>query len=237
MSDGPSHDDNLDGWSPAQLAQRCAAEQERYHQHLPSDDQYCLALFHRAMYQRDELAWSLIYQQFTPTLLAWLYQHRYAKLVLAQEKPDSLVNAAFGNFWRSTAASGAYTQRFLTLAGILGYLKMCLNTAVIDEMRRIQAHQHEESGDPDPPPVDSPDHLGAQELWGLIERALPDRRELLVARLLFKFDYRPREVVQLFPKDFPTAQEVHRLTRNVLDRLRRNPALVRWLETQKGRFP
>ncbi len=236
MSDGPSHDNDLDGLSPAQLAQRCAAEQERYHQHLPSDDRYCLALFHRAIYQRDEFAWSLIYQQFMPTLLAWLYQHHYAKLVLAQEKPDSIVNAAFSNFWRSTAASAAHTQQFRTLAGTLKYLKVCLNTAVVDEKRRIQAHQHEEAEALVPPPVVPPDRLSAQELWRLVERALPDRRELLLARLLFVYEYKPREVAQRFPRDFPTAQDVHRLTRNVLDRLRRNPALLRWLEAQRGRF-
>lgn len=234
----PAGSDDLHSLTPDELARRCAAEQERYHQGLASDDRYCLALFQRAMYGHDEFAWSLIYQRFSPTLLAWLHKHRYANAVLAQGEPDSFVTAAFGKFWQATAAPGMDSKRFPTLAAALEYLKRCLNSAVMDAMRQLEARQREESlENVDTKETGDKTSESAQELWDILERALPDRRERRLAYLLFVLDYKPREVAQLFPRDFPTAQEVYRMTRNMLDRLRRNPSLLSWLETQKGRSP
>jgi hypothetical protein len=231
MSDGSRQDDDLAGWTPHRLAQRCAVEQERYHQRLPSDDRYCLALFLRAIHQRDELAWSLIYQQFAGTVLGWLRQHPCANRVLAQEESEAFVTAAFRKFWLATAAPDAATPRFLTLTSTLAYLRSCLNSAVLDEMRHLYARQREEPLEHiSKTPANDITHQSAQELWTLIERALPQRRERLLVYLLFVLELKPREVARHAPKDFPTVQEVYRLARNILDRLRRNPALRRWLE-------
>jgi hypothetical protein len=224
--------DDLASWNLTQLAQRCAAEQQRYRQHAPSDDRYCLELFLRAIHQRDELAWDLIYRQFTPTVLAWLRQHSCANRLRAQDEPDTYVTAAFHKFWLATSSPGAATPHFLTLASVLAYLRSCLNSVVLDEMRQIQARQREEPLEyAHDAAIDAPAHSSAQELWALIERALPDRRERRLVYLLFVLELKPRDVVRMAPDDFPTAQEVYRLTRNILDRLRRNPALLAWLES------
>ena len=104
----------------------------------------------------------------------------------------------------------------------------------MDEVRKQKARQLEISlGDVNLSGGDDPIDDHADRLWELIERALPDRRERLLAYLLFVQKLKPREVVRLAPKDFPTAQEVYRLARNILDRLRRNPLLLRWLEENR----
>ncbi len=234
MSKGLDQDD-LASWNPAQLAQRCAVEQQHYHQHAPSDDRYCLELFLRAIHQRDELAWDLIYHQFSGTVVGWFHQHPCANRLRNQEEPDAYVTAAFRKFWLATASPGAVTPRFSTLASVLAYLRSCLNSVVLDEMRQIQSRQREEPLEHSinttaEEPVHQPP---VQELWTLIERALPDRRERRLVYLLFVLDLKPRDVVRLAPQDFPTAQEVYRLTRNVLDRLRRNPALRAWTESSE----
>ncbi len=230
MFNGPRQDD-LASWSSSQLAQRCAVEQDHYHQRAHSDDRYCLALFLRAIHQRDEQAWALLYQQFSSTVLGWLRQHTCAMRVLEYEEPDAYVTDAFQRFWRATTSSATPQPRFLTLASALAYLRTCIDCAVQDKMRQLKKRQLEESLDTilDIPAGES--FSGSvHELWTLIERALPDRRERRLVHLLFVLGYEPRDLVRMAPKDFPTAQEVYRLTRNVLDRLRRNPALRAWLE-------
>ena len=233
MPNGHDQDD-LASWNPAQLAQRCAAEQQLFRQHTPSDDRYCLELFLRAIRQRDERAWDVIYQQFSGTVLGWLRQHPCASRLRDHDEPDAYITAAFRKFWLATASPGAATPHFATLASVLAYLRSCLNSVVLDEMRQIQARQREE-------PLDlasnsaaaEPAHQSIQELWVLIERALSDRRERRLVYLLFVLELKPRDIVQEAPHDFPSAQEVYRLTRNVLDRLRRNPALRAWIESNK----
>jgi hypothetical protein len=229
MADDAS--DNLASWDAHQLAQRCAAQQQRFHQHQPSDDRYCLELFLRALYRRDELAWSLAYQQFFGTVLAWVHQHPCANLVLAYEEAETYATEAFSRFWVATRSDGDAPPRFPTLASILAFLKVCVNSVMLDKVRWLHTRQREGPLDPSIPlPTPPPGGRPEQELWALVERALPDRRERRLAYLLFVLDLKPREIVRAAPQDFPTAQEVYRLTRNILDRLRRNPALRRWRE-------
>ena len=125
MVDDPS--DDLASMDDHQLAQRCAAEQQCYRQHQLSDDRYCLELFLRALYRRDELAWSLVYQQFFGTVLAWVHQHPCTNLVLTNEKPETYASEALSRFWVATRSSDDALPRFPTLASILAYLKVCLN--------------------------------------------------------------------------------------------------------------
>ena len=233
MSNGLDQDD-LASWNPAQLAQRCAGEQLLYRQHAPSDDRYCLELFRRAIRLRDERAWDLVYHQFSGTVLGWLRQHPCSNRLPDHAEPDVYVTDAFRKFWLATASPGAATPNFATLASVLAYLRSCLNSVVLDEMRQIQARQREE-------PLEGSSYIAAEEpashsaegLWALIERALPDRRERRLVYLLFVLDLKPREVTRAAPQDFPSAQEVYRLTRNILDRLRRHPALRAWLESDQ----
>ena len=228
MDDAPR--DILASLDVLQLAHRCAAQQQLYHQRQPSDDRYCLELFHRALHQHNEHAWSLLYEQFSGTLLAWVHQHRCARLALEREEADTLTHAAWTKLWVATTSTRGKKPDFSTLASILTYLKKCLNSVVLDEVRRQKARQVEVPlTDVDLSRNDDPGDDPAASLWELVERALPDRRERLLAYLLFVQKLKPREVVRLAPQDFPTAQEVYRLARNILDRLRRNPLLLRWL--------
>ncbi len=237
MPEGHDQDD-LAAWTPAQLAQRCAAEQQLFRQRTPSDERYCLELFLRAIRQRDERAWDLIYQQFSGTVLGWLRRHPCANRLQDLDAPDTYITAAFQKLWQATVVPGPTTPKFTTLASILAYLRSCLNSVVLDEIRRIDAHPPEVPIDPVIPlPAKDTSTLSAQELWALIERALPDRRERRLVYLLFVQELKPAALVQEAPQDFPNAKEVYRLTRNVLDRLRRNPALRAWMESSKSSSP
>jgi hypothetical protein len=230
MPEGPDHDD-LAAWTPAQLAQQCAAEQQLFRQRTSSDERYCLELFLRAIRQRDERAWDLVYQQFSGTVLGWLRRHPCANRLQDLDAPDTYITAAFQKLWQATALPSLTTPKFTTLASILAYLRSCLNSIVLDEMRRIDAHPPEVSLEPAINiPAKETSTFSAQELWALIERALPDRRERRLVYLLFVLELKPGDIVRESPQDFPSAKEVYRLTRNVLDRLRRNPALRSWME-------
>lgn len=233
MPEGLDQDD-LAAWTSDQLAQRCAAEQQVFRQRAPSDERYCLELFLRAIRQRDERAWDLIYQQFSGTVLGWLRRHPCANRLQDLDTPDTYITAAFQKLWQATVHPGLNTPEFKTLASVLTYLKMCINSIVLDEIRRMDAHPPEVSLEPAITiPAKDTSILSAQELWTLIERALPDRRERRLVYLLFVQELKPGEVVRESPQDFPSAREVYRLTRNVLDRLRRNPALRAWMENSQ----
>lgn len=57
----------------------------------------------------------------------------------------------------------------------------------------------------------------AANMWGSVQRALPDVREQRLAFLLFNCGLKPREVVSHCPHEFCDVQEVYRLRRNILE--------------------
>jgi hypothetical protein len=46
--------------------------------------------------------------------------------------------------------------------------------------------------------------------------------------LLFHCNLKPREIVRLRPQEFPDVTEVHRMKRNIVDRLARSADLIRY---------
>ena len=68
----------------------------------------------------------------------------------------------------------------------------------------------------------------AGEVWEAIRGLLPDEREQRVAYLLYHCGLKPREIVSFCPQEFSEVREVYRLRRNIVHRLLRNAASIRW---------
>ena len=84
---------------------------------------------------------------------------------------------------------------------------------------------------PDPgfagePAVEDQDE--GSELWEVIRDMLPSERERRLAFLLYQCNLKPREIVRLRPQEFPDVTEIHRMKRNIVDRLARNADLIRY---------
>jgi hypothetical protein len=210
------------------LAERCAAEQACFRQRLAVDERAGLELFWRAIQQRDEVAWALVYQQWKGLLLHWLLRHPAARLVLEQESSVSYLTATLMKFWQATSGAKRSQPEFGTLSDILSYPQRCLNSVVLDAVRQMRARQQEVSEEViAEEAVNQPEPSG-DVLWRCIERALPDTRERRLMYLRYVLSYRPREVAAMYPAEFPQVERVYQMERNVLERLSRHPALARW---------
>ena len=62
-----------------------------------------------------------------------------------------------------------------------------------------------------------------------IAAEVQDEAERRVAYLCFVLDLKPREVQERHPELYATVDDVYRIKRNLLDRLRRNPAIRAFL--------
>ena len=195
-----------------------------------SDERFCLELFSRAIAVRNEGAWACIYQQFAPLVLTWVNQHQSAMKLLAQDGCAPLVNAAFAKF--SQAMIPAKMDNFDSLAAILKYLKMCVHSVIADEVRSRQARQYEETLEliehepaSDDPADDVVSNISAQGLWQVIQEELNGEHERILMYLAYGQGMKPGEISSQHTRLFPTVQDVYRIKRNVLERLRRNRRL------------
>lgn len=209
------------------LADHCSNEVNNYRRGEPSDEQYAMELFRRALQQRDSLAWEVVQQLFGETVLRWMRGHPLRKVACYFDSEENYRDQAFARFWLATA--GKQETRFKTLAGALQYLRASLHGTILDTLRAYSRPQEvalPEPGAPGEPFANESDD--SRELWEVIEGLLPNDRERRLAYLLFHCHLKPREIVHFCSDEFSEVQEVYRLRRNIFERLLRNADIIRW---------
>lgn len=239
VSEQPTHSQgaSLQTFSINELARCCSEETNKFLKQSVSNDRYCLELFRRAIVKRDDDAWACIYQQYAPLVLTWVTQHQSAAPMLGQDGSAPLVNAAFAKF--AQALTPAKMDHFDSLAAILKYLKMCVHSVVADEVRARQSRQYEETLEliehepaSDDPADDVISSITAQGLWQVIQEELNGEDERLLIYLAYIHGMKPGEISSQHRRLFPTVDDVYRIKRNVLERLRRNRRLQLLLKHQ-----
>jgi DNA-directed RNA polymerase specialized sigma24 family protein len=199
----------------------------------PSHDAAGVELFRRAIDDGDEQAWSAVVALYSGLLIAQAGRRVVRSLV--GEDDGFCVDRAFQRFWRATRTNGLHD--FKDLASILKYLKMCLWSVLLDEARQRKRQAclslddvpaaAQLSGDP---AALVTGHLTSRELWQAIDAELLDDRERVIARLSFVAGLTPREILARHADRFASVTDIYRLKRNVVERLRRSPAIKRLLD-------
>ncbi|HYB02792.1 MAG TPA: hypothetical protein VED37_21370 [Ktedonobacteraceae bacterium] len=212
------------------LADRCMREIEKYRRKEPYDDRYCLEIFHRAMVQHDQDAWDILQKRFSPIVRAWVRNHAQRDAACRHQSEEDYVQDTFVRAWQ---ASTRNIVAFGSMAAALCYLKLCLQGAVIDNLRAYSRPKEIPLPDPgsDTHYTEEPateDDYEDSDLWDAIKSLIPDKRECRLAYLLYVNGLKAREIVRLLPHEFNDIQEVYRLTRNITERLIRHRDTIRW---------
>jgi len=125
------------------------------------------------------------------------------------------------------------TRQYTTLAALLKYLKMCVHSVIADEVRSRQTRQYEETLEAieqepatDDPAEDVIAGLSMQHLWQVIQGELHGEDERLLIYLAYVQGLKPAEICAQQRHFFATVEDVYRVKRNVLERLRRNRRLL-----------
>jgi DNA-directed RNA polymerase specialized sigma24 family protein len=203
-----------------ELARGCREETSRYLRGESFSEHACFELFRRAVVERDDAAWECVYAQYAALARIWLN---------AGMDEDDGVNAAFERFWRAVDAEKF--SRFGSLAAVLSYLKMCVRTTVLDYVRAqsrsaaaidldaipaisAQAHGQAAVGD----------RMDAADLWRQVGEIVQDERERRLVYLSYVVGLSPREIHARHAHEFPRMEDIYRIKRGALDRLRRSAA-------------
>jgi hypothetical protein len=209
------------------LADRCMSEINNYRRGEPSNDQYSLEIFRRAMLERDNAAWALLEDRFKDFLLGSFRRHPRSEAASRLDSPENYVARAFARFW--LAAVHNQQLKFTTLAAALHYLRGCLNSTIVDALRaysRAKEVALPEPGFAGEPAVE--DHDDGRDLWEAISGFLSSERERRLAYLLYHCNLKPREIVRVCPQEFHEVKEIYRLRRNIVERVRRDVDQIRW---------
>jgi hypothetical protein len=229
-----SHQTDFRSLTLAGVAHRCSQETERFfHQHS-YDPRYCFELFYRAIVERNQRAWDLVYVQYRPLVTGWVERH--PAFANSGEETQYFVNRAFEKMW--AALPPEKFGRFPDLKSILRYLQMCVHSAIVDFMRlkeqetllhddqRLEAGREASESIVEQHVFTS---IKRQELWHYLNGQLKNDKERRVVYGMFFLALKPRELYAQFQDTFQNIQEVYRIKENLIARLRRDSELRQFL--------
>jgi DNA-directed RNA polymerase specialized sigma24 family protein len=221
----------------AELVQATRGEIAQFLRGQPTDDVYGLALFRRAIAVRDDQAWSGLYTLYRAVVDSWIARQAPA---LCYEDRESLVNGTFAKFHRSIGPERI--ARFCSVRALPAYLKRCAWSVTTDFRRSQQARSREEpleSTDLEESVLDDPaeivgSQLAGQELWQLLWREATSAEERLILQFVCALGRSPRQLQQAYPALFQSVEDIYRIKRNLIERLRRNRWLLAHLAEKPG---
>ncbi len=219
--------------SLAELGRRCREETLRFLRAEPRDDSFCFEVFERAVVRREDDAWATIVAQYRGIVLAYVGQHSAAAMM--REPDDYWVNRAFQRFW--SAVGPERFGQFPDLAALLKYLKLCVHSVLMDEIRARRAAPVNSLDEiPETVPSSSANaersvvgKLAGEQLWATITAELQDEAEEVVAYLSFTRELKPSEIYDRHPRLYASVADVYRIKRNLIERLRRSPQVRAFL--------
>jgi DNA-directed RNA polymerase specialized sigma24 family protein len=205
-----------------ELTDCCLSEIQQYHAGKSHDDRCCLEICRRAMLQNDSRAWEVLMQRFHGMVLSWVRRHPQREAACTIDSEENYVALTFERFWKVTVRNK--NLEFTSLGAALVFLRACVNSVIIDTLRGQREVPIPEGFERVAPEPDE-----SYQRWEIIRSFIPSEREQRLAYLLYYCGFKPRQIVQFFPREFNDVHEIFRLTRNILDRLRRNKERLRWL--------
>jgi hypothetical protein len=211
------------------LSACCRAEAAKFLRGEPNRQEFALEVFRRAVCDRNDGAWALLIEMYRGLLLSQLNRNPYAREL--HEDPDFWVNRTFGRFWSAVGADRF--GMFADLPAILAYLKMCLHSVIVDDVRaRHDARCVSLEAIPSDAVVggDAADEalggLAGRDLWRAILSELQSESEQIVAHLSFVRGLRPSQIQTRHPDLFQNVADIYRVKRNIVERLRHRLPMV-----------
>ncbi len=223
------------------LQQKCAEHSTRFFRQEPYNPRFCFEIFRRAIVERNEEAWDIIYHQYRPLLDSWFRRHPLGETFRTER--DELVLRAFERFWQ--AVSPEKFSSFPGLAGILRYLQLCIHATLTDAMRYRQRNnllmddgeemlrQHVQNGGENTLEALLIQRERSVAIWQWVERHCNDQREIMLMYESLVLGFSPTEMCEHHPTLFSGVEEVYRLKAKVLKRLRRSADMPQGVQVAK----
>jgi DNA-directed RNA polymerase specialized sigma24 family protein len=187
-------------------------------------------LFRRAIVQRDSDAWIHLYARYRSLLISWAYRTSASEQI--GETCDDIADHAWARAW--AALTPERFADFPTLARLLGYLRTCVTTTVIDMIRSRASAERALYSTPSGMD-DGPEHgvladLDRTALWCIALGLLKNQAERVALIESFAYCLPPRAIQARHPELFSDVIAVYCAKRNLLERLHGSHELQRLYE-------
>lgn len=210
------------------LQRYCQIESDRFFRGQPHDTRFAYELFRRALVERCEAAWEILFYQYRALVESWV--RRSSAFGSTGESSEYFVGSVFARFWQ--AITPERFAAFPTLGSLLHYLQLCASCVVIDCARSQswaevvpEALTRGFDQTLDAPDEEAIDRVSREEFWRSINALLAGDAERCVVYHSFIMGRKPGEIYEMRRDLFESVTDVYNVKRNILGRLSRNREL------------
>jgi DNA-directed RNA polymerase specialized sigma24 family protein len=198
------------------ITQRCEEETENYRRKLAVDTRYCFELFRRALEDQVQDAYTSVFRIYQPQCARWVLG--FAGFADTNEpSPDGFVSEAFARLFQELR--GENFKQFPKLESVLAYLKRCVVTAILQQLRQRKAAQLEdEAGENIEVTFEST--VESEQIWERIRLLLPDPSDQALVDYRFRQGLMPAAIAGLHPERWASARQVSVALQRVVRTLR-----------------
>ncbi len=219
-------------WQTISLEEVVAACQSESRQSRNDEEGYCLELFHRALQDADDEAWTAVEQQYRLLVCHWLWAS--APEGMSQTEVNMLAGDVFAKFWRTLSRQSVnVVDKFPHVGALLRYLQQCALSVLRDaqqaRLRQVRLQERlialnttdisYEIEDTVSDTLEQKRRLDRVHGW--IRSKVTDEEEKLILSLLFEQDLSPAQVAERLPQQFDSPLVVRRIRDKILKRARR----------------
>jgi DNA-directed RNA polymerase specialized sigma24 family protein len=214
-----------------ELVAACRAAEHQFANGETTCNSFALELVRRSVAEKSSEGWAALIEMYGRFVRASLRRHPARSL--STEDDAYWVNRTFQRFWM--AVGPERIDQFNSTAAVLGYLKLCAHSVLLDDARSrrrtptTSLDELPETGAPCAGVEHTLDALAARQLWAAVLEELADESERIVARLSLVSGLKPARIHELHPDRFANVADVYQVKRKILERLRRSPRLKQYL--------
>ncbi|MBN2440229.1 MAG: hypothetical protein JXJ04_02760 [Spirochaetales bacterium] len=215
--------DPLKELSLKELKEKCREQTQNFHKGEEHTTRYCYELFRRAFEEKCDISVGIIYNIYKPLVLYWVKNHSYFNELNLEV--DGIVMDSMSQF---IFALRRYPfSNFSSLGALLAYWRKCVHTVLLTERRKNERKMIDLEDVSDlacEPNYEK--QIIVKELWNHMKVILPESKDLLLSRLLFVSDMKPRTIVKEFPEIWKETNDVRVNQQKIKRILRKDEKLL-----------
>jgi hypothetical protein len=218
-----------------ELVQACHVQTQNFFAGEAVCDAFALELLRRAVSGHESAAWAALTQLYGGYVLASIRRHPAHRVTTDDDLHQ--VHRTFQRFWMGVGRQPVGT--FSCTGAILKYLKMCVHSVLVDEVRfRGTAHLvslaqiSEGAAQAEDVAHRVLETIQAAQLWQAVLDELNNERERLTVGLSLLDGLKPASIYERYRESYSDIGDVYRIKRNVLDRLRHSPRIKQYLNQE-----
>jgi DNA-directed RNA polymerase specialized sigma24 family protein len=209
-------------YSLAEVVARCRNERSKYRKRQISDSPLCIELFRRVFAGNQE-AWVELCAAYDHLMRAWAGSQSVVDV-------EDVVQEAFISFYRSASRQPTLAAALVAtddLSPVLSYLRRCVKTALLMQVRKQRIPTAPLDLLPD---VSAPGDISITTeqrmiLHESIRGNLKSAKERIVFELFFRYEMKQQEILAQYPKHFGNVAEINTIVQRLTRRLRKDAGI------------